>query len=328
MTDNIKQIFLSNRILLAKLDQAIYYFREEEYGKALPIVADTMDAIRNMTDAVLTNRTYFNLVSTDSVLEMLEGIIEAQKNKDYVLLADLLELQMASFICNVQELIINKEEFCVFDGALDEENRRRMRLQFTALTGKKDFQKEWNSKSDYLAGAIHSLDEELHPEKLLEEGYRVEFAACGEMTVGVSSREGRTIYLHTNHRVAQEAFLLAEKWMEPGKKHYLVYGFGMGYVVRELLFLLPEDAEIEVFESDMNILKLACAFSDMRDWLEDARLHVIYDPGCDFLSGRLQKLCTEDKVCIHYPSLCHLKEEDSREMLLDFLPWARKIEQC
>ena len=47
--------------------------------------------------------------------------------------------------------------------------------------------------------------------------------------------------------VAQESFLLARSWLHPGAKKYLVYGFGMGYVIRSLLELLPEDAVVVVW---------------------------------------------------------------------------------
>ena len=41
---------------------------------------------------------------------MLEGILEAGHHMDYVLLADLLELQLSTLLCNVQELIMKKED--------------------------------------------------------------------------------------------------------------------------------------------------------------------------------------------------------------------------
>lgn len=325
MTDGILKIFQGNKELLKKIDRAIVFFREEEYESALSIVADMMDEIRSMTDAVIQDRKYFRLVSTDSVVEMLTGIVNAKKNADYILLADLLELQMVSFICGVQELIIGKEDFCVYDEQADRDNRYEVKAKLQNVRGLEEI---LGDASGYVQDVAEYLDSGLSPEQLLEQGYRVEFTTCGEMTVGAPNLSGNTIYLHTNHRIAQEAMLLAKKWRQSGKTRYVVYGFGMGYVVRELLSILPDGAVVEAYESDINLLKLACAFSDIGVWVKDERLRLIYDPECNFISRRLQQFNAEDLVCVYYPSLCCLKDEESREMLLDFLPWARRIEQC
>ena len=66
MTDNIKYILEQNIALLSKLDKAIYYGLTGSYDIALGIVADSMGSIRHTIEAIITDREYFNLVSTDS----------------------------------------------------------------------------------------------------------------------------------------------------------------------------------------------------------------------------------------------------------------------
>lgn len=320
------EIFQQNKALLASLNRAVIYFREGEYEKALAIVADTAEAIRIVTDTVLEERRYFKNVSVESVTEMLAGIVEAKKNRDYILLADLLELQVVRFICNIQTLIVGREDFCAFDEEDYQKNLEVMerKLQRSAVC----FAGDDAERETQLDRVTRLLETDLYPEQLLMQGYRVEFTSCGEMTAGVPDAWGNTIYLHTNHYVGQEAFLLAKSWLAPGAKKYVVYGFGMGYVVRGLLELLPKEAAVEVYENDMNLLKLACAFTDAGSWLADERLQLIYDPDCAYIRRALEEKDGDTAVCIHYPSLCHLTEEESREFLLDYLPWARTIEQC
>lgn len=77
---------------------------------ALGIIADLMGLTRHSIEAITNNKEYFNLVLVDSIMEMLRGILEAYTMEDDMLLADLLELQLLSFIIGVQELIISKEE--------------------------------------------------------------------------------------------------------------------------------------------------------------------------------------------------------------------------
>ena len=310
MNDNIMKIFEQNKRLLAQVDKAVFCFREEEYDSALAFLAQEMDSIRAMTDAVLQDREYFELVSTDSVIEMLSGILKAKKSGDYTLLADLLELQLANFICNVQEMIVQREDFCAYDPQIDEQN-------VEIMSGKLPDAK-----------AKELLLEPIIPEELLALDYRVEFTHCGEMTLAVPTPEGQSYYLHSNHRVSSEAFLLARKWTRKEGRRYLVFGFGMGYVIRELLPLIPEDAVVEVYEQDIHVLRLACAFSDVAGWLSDARVLLHCDPTCEQFQKRLLERKSDEVICIHYPSYCHCGNASAREKMKEFMPGMKLLSEC
>ncbi len=116
MTEHIMGIFDRNKELLAVLNQAVLFFRECDYKEALALVADAANGIQAVTDAVLMENEYFKNVSMESVTEMLSGIVEAKKNRDYILLADLIELQAVRFLCNIQTFIVEHEDFSAFDG--------------------------------------------------------------------------------------------------------------------------------------------------------------------------------------------------------------------
>ena len=298
-------IFHKNTELLGLADKAIYYFREQQYDKALTIVAETIDQINYIVEKIITDRNYFNLVSTESLIEMLTGILKAKKNKDYILLADLYEMQLVNFLCSVQQLIVNKEEF-VYEQESYEENIR-------LLTKENPFLKD-------------SLQEAMNPAILLERGYRVEFSSCGLMTLGAEA-EGDKFYFHTNNRISKESFLLAKHWYKEDIKNYVIYGFGFGYHLSEVRKLAP-DATIEVYESDSNILQLACAFTDMKPLLEDPKITIIYDPDYQWLKERLSKLGVEDDFEIHYPSLKNVKDKKVKKMLENYIPWSKVLEYC
>ncbi|MDF2486589.1 MAG: hypothetical protein K0R46_2757, partial [Herbinix sp.] len=158
MKQSIRNIFDHNIKVLGEMDKAIFKFREQEYDKALGYIGNSIDEVRMIIEAIIMDREYFNLVDTESMLVMLTGIIEAKKNKDYVLLADLLELQLINFLIGVQELIINKEEM-VFDEELYRENIRVLR--------------------EHSEGLDHHTLDQINTAQLLESGYRIEFASCG-----------------------------------------------------------------------------------------------------------------------------------------------------
>jgi hypothetical protein len=291
--------------LLKGLDRAIYQFRTGSYDRAIGIVADSIEQMKTALEAIIKDRDYFNLVSTDSVLDMLTGILNAQKKSDYILLADLLELQLVSFLCGVQELIISKEEI-EFDEAKYQENIQLLRERETGFTRQKL--------------------ETINPVQLLEEGYRVEFTSTGLMTLAAENN-GSEFYFHTNSRIYSEAAQLAGHWYKKGTIRYIVYGFGMGYHVEELMEVAPE-AELEVYESDLNVIKLACAFHGVKDILYNDRMKLIYDPELTVLTERLNQLSKEEAMVIHYPSYQNIRTKAGREMMESFIPWSKTTESC
>ena len=117
MKKEILEIFNKNIELLALVDKAVVYFREGRYDLALDMVSGMGDGITAMAKQIIGDREYFANVSTESVEEMIEGILKARRDCDYVLLADLLDVQLGEFICKVQELIMMREDYFAFDEA-------------------------------------------------------------------------------------------------------------------------------------------------------------------------------------------------------------------
>ena len=286
MIAQIKKIFQTNVELLGIVDKAVLYFREQEYQAALEYMPEVSAKMRHVIDGIIGDKEYFELVSTDSLMEMLEGIVEASRCEDYVLLADLLELQLSTLLCNVQELIMKKEDYAFFSEKMYQEQSAAMveKLEvFEPIEPKKLFESA------------------LDPEELMDQGYRVEVTSCGLMTVAVRTDRG-SIYLHSNHKPETEAFLLARCFAKQNADTYVVKGFGMGYHVVELAKLKPE-AKIEVYESDGQILKLACAFSPLKKLLANGQISICYDADGARWKNRVENLAETDVVCLHMPSV-------------------------
>lgn len=305
MTENIRSIFEHNMMLLGDMDKSVYYFREQQYDKALSFVANSIDQIKFIIEAIITDREYFNLVDTESMIEMLTGILEAKKNKDFVLLADLLELQLINFLIGVQELIISKEEI-----TFNEENyKENIKLLF-----------------ELGVGLPEQTKEPINPVKLLESGYRVEFTSGGQMTLAAEN-DGAKFYFHTNSRIQSEAFLLARHWYQRDVKKYILYGFGMGYHIKELQAMTIE-AEIEIYEADRNVLQLACAFTDVKELLLNRQIKLIFDPTLELLKQRVASLEPEEVFLVHYPSYKNIRSSEAKEILEVALPWSKTIDAC
>lgn len=286
MTEQIKNLFQNNVDLLESVDKAIVYFREQDYPMALELMPEVSEKMRHVIDGIIGDKEYFELVSTDSLTEMLEGIVEASRSEDYVLLADLLELQLCTLLCNVQELIMKKEDYAFFSVTMYQE-------QCAAMTEK--LRKGGTEHPEKL------FESPLNPEELLEQGYRVEVTSCGLMTVAVGTDRG-AVYLHSNHKVGLEAFYLARSFSRQEAEVYLIKGFGMGYHVAELAKQKPE-AKIVVYENNGQVLKLACAFSPLKKLLENERISICYDEDGAAWRERVENLKEKECVCLHMPSV-------------------------
>lgn len=302
MTDNIKLIFQNNISLLEQADKAICYFREQRHNIALGIMADSMGLIRNSIEAIITDKEYFNLLSTDSVLDMLSRILDAYKTGDYILLADLLELQLISFIIGVQELIISKEELSYREINYDE-NIRLLRS---------------NS-----IGLAELLSKPVDVDNLLREGYRVEFSSCGLMTLAARNKE-ESYYFHTNGRISAEAFMLARHWYKKDVKRYIIYGLAFGYHIRELA-AMADHAEIIIYEEDPNVILLAGAFMRLKDIFDTGRVKLVYDPKLEDLGSRLNNLQKDEAFYVHYPSYQNSRCEGGRELLKNYVSWSQTL---
>lgn len=284
MKDSISSVFHKNIRIMEGISKAILATREGRYEEAILSVGEVSEDISFVADTIMKNREYFELVSVESIAEMLEGILDAKHKQDFVLLADLLELQMESFVCNVQNFIMNKEDLFLYEEGVFS---KQIQLLQDKLSDSTEF--------------VLDYTEELNPAVLLEQGYRIEFTSCGLMTLVATDHENTARYLHTNHKISLEALLLARTWTQSQVSTYCVYGLGLGYHVKQLAKLVP-DAKIEVYEGDMNILKLCCAFSDIEDLLSSPNVSMFYDPEYEAWNERIKQLPSDTKACIHYPS--------------------------
>ncbi len=320
----IREIFDNNIRLLGYIDKAVVLFRQGRYDEALGMVAESGEGINRVCDAVLADRTYFGGISADFVGEMLESVLKAKKDRDYILLADLYELQLSAFITGIQEYIVGKEDFFDFDVEKYNEKIKKLEQKLTAgfdsLPGT-DIEDDERERLRVNRNA--ELEAPLMPEELLGGGYSVEFSSCGLMTVRAPMSGGGSIYLHSNGNIMRESFLLADRFRQEQVSHYIVFGFGLGYHIEELLEL-DKFARVTVFESDINVLKLFCAFSGS-ELLDNRRLCIVYDPDRTLIEQRIASLENDEKACVHYPSM---RRAASGKRLMSVAPFSSIVERC
>jgi len=337
MQTDVRKIYEINKKLVGAVDRAVCLFRIGRYDKALKWVADTADDINIVADAVMQDREYFDNVPTGFVEGMLSSIVEATVAKDYCLLADIYEMQLSTFVCGVQELILGREQFLEFDNNRYRENITHLKSVLREMIEERD-DLTVDEQKRFRINLNAKLDDMFDPAELLKRGFNLEFTSSGLMTMAAPYKGGR-IYLHSNGRVINESFQLALNWYDPMVDEYVVYGFGMGYHIEELHGLAPAK-RIVVYESDLDVLKLYCAFRGDASLLTEENVFIIYDRDMKLISAKLKGTApqTEDskyiyvaedgrivKVCVHYPS--YRRSPGCRE-LDAALPWKDTVESC
>ncbi|MCR5828742.1 MAG: hypothetical protein K6F93_00115 [Lachnospiraceae bacterium] len=328
------------------------------YDRALEMISLTGDGISGLCKAVIGDRDYFSDFPTEAIEDMLGKLLDAKKSRDYTLLADLYEMQLVPFICSVQELIVKREDLLVFDAETYAKNIKTMRAKLDVSMLRYDSDVKDLAKPGTKAFAVHEdererfrvnrnalLEEAMAPEQLLSLGYTVEFTSSGMMTLkaplkpvspkDMSDNKRRvleneaidnnteSIYLHTNMRVVMESFMLAGSWYDKDTTAYDIVGLGLGYHAVELLNLAPS-GRITIYESDMNVIKLYCAFTDVQ-LLSEPNVFIVYDPDMKLLEKRLENKAGNGKVCVHYPSF---RRTPYMRRLAELVPRSELVEKC
>lgn len=292
MSNNLTQLFHKNTDYIDMIDKVIFYFHAQNYDKG----------IRTLTN-------FFNILEPGMALlqqvvgaerfELLNSILtqlfQAQNSKDYVLQADLLEFQLRQYFIELQEDITDSDGF-VMDETLFENNRGAIQ----------------QTNPDLCELIYHGVS----PFELTDQGYEIEFSSSGLMTLAMTDKLGR-YYLHSNGRISDEAFVLASSWYTEESTGYIVYGFGLGYHIKELM-QLDTSISIEVYEADINVLKLAAAYTRLANIINKPNVKLVYDPQYKHLLQRLTKLKEDEKFVIHYPSLRNVRDLSIKEKLENY----------
>ena len=334
MQTDIRDLFEKNKKLIGDVDRAVCFFRTGKYDKALENVASTADEIHTVTDAVINDREYFDSIATDFIEEMLESLLSATKAKDYTLLADLYDMQLASFVCGVQEYILKREQYLVFDQEQYKENITALKSVLREMIEEREDLTP-DEQRRFRVNLNAKLDEMFEPEELIKKGFNLEFTSSGLMTIAAPFKDGN-IYLHSNGRVVSESLQQVLSWYDPMVDEYLVFGFGMGYHIEELRRLAP-GKRIIVYENDLDVLRLYCAFGGEAELLSKENIFIVYDKDLSVIERRLAGTSVQGngnyifvdengrivKVCIHYPSY---RRSTGCRALDAALPWKSAVE--
>lgn len=299
MITQLNIFFEKNVRLIGLMDKAILSFRIQNYHLAISYSEKVVLCLNEIIEILLSNQKYLIEsgieFSEEYLISMLQGLLAAQECRDYILLADLYELQWQPFLIGIQENIIVQKN--VWEQKEIEQNLILLSLKNKQL-GK-------------------SVEREYRKKDLWKKDYEVEYASCGLKTIAYQ-KDGIKHYLHSNGCIIKEAYLLAKNWFQDSQFSYIIYGLGFGYHIKELLEL-DETITIKIYESNIEIITLFCCYANIaNEILSDSRVELIYDPNFSYLQKEISCMDKKQTYYIHFPSLLLIKNIYYKEQLEDY----------
>ncbi len=295
-----QQIYITSTQLQYHIREAVYTCRTQNYDRVIRIFTTVINVLMQMLEAVFADLSYYNqeieLVSMEGINLSLQDILAAQENKDYILLADLLELRLVPFLQSLQEAIRS------YDGAdtdleIWKNNMNALKRRDISL---------WNQLNAY-----HERYEKETAAGTWQMSHHLEATNTGAFTL-VGQDGNSSYYYHSNISPEGEAADFARYYYTMGCPSYVVWGLGLGYHIHEL-FRLDDGICIQVFESDLDVIYHCLMAVDSSVLLNDYNFELIYDPDFKKVISVLDE-GTENFI-IHNPSLRHIKDVRIREQM-------------
>ena len=305
---NLQTIYCWDRDTSSYVLLSIEAFRRQNYDRGLRMFREMLSRIRQLMEFLLSGKQELQQVGIsleDSYLvSLLSGLMQAQEQEDYILMADLMELQIIPFLDGLQDMLRGISGF-EFLNDVYEKNMEFLKNNMELRKAVEAFEKkiQWNAE-----GFNTDITDNRSYQGLDGVTYTLEATTNGAVTLCVSRGEKR-YYLHTNGNPEMEARRLIEEYYEEEAEGYQVFGLGLCYHVAELGNKTLQNVPIEVYEPDIMVILLA--LSSYPIWTLGENVTIHYDPDGTQFSEQL--LDAEKSIIIHHPSLLGIPNKDIRD---------------
>lgn len=272
----MQNLIQKNKIVIEQIYAAIRSYRKQDYFNGNLQVKRMYKNFEEVFDILLGNKDVLNeyeeIVNEEEWISIITETKGAQESEDYVLLADLLEINWLMRLLKIQMSLIMR----LTDGS----------------------------------GVVADCSDG-------DKKYIVEYTSTGSYTVKIE--KGNTnFYLNSNNNPYEEAMLFADQYINTEADTYLVFGLGLGYHIRALAEKSPE-TNIIVYESDINVLRLADNFGelDMKRKIFK-NVSIVSDPDFSQIRQALNNITESTEFLIHMPSLKNVENQLIKEKLEEY----------
>lgn len=275
----MKNLYTQNISIIANAHIAAWEFNKQNHDTALRRCDHILKLLSKSITEIATHLDYFNQsqewLSITPFLSILESMEQAQKQRDYLLLGDLLSSGLAPLLSEIQTYLYSIE-------------------------GNKIVEKDYEKNLSILRqmGLKNELDN-ITTEVLCEK-FQIEATNSGAPTLKVK-KGTEEFYLHSNLDPILESFQFAEYYYDPYCEDYVVFGLSLGYHITRLVNFGAE--QIHVYENNLEIIRAVCRYTGLLEQ-HIGQVFIHYDPDLTQFSAKIKRQTEEKfKVILHSPSI-------------------------
>ena len=235
---------------------------------------------------------------------MLAELLAAQKENDYILLADYLELKVEPFLVMLQNM---------FSGKQLEHTQKNWFEDNLAVLQKKQERLAVLIKTEYEKHEFAEIDL-LKPFTINSVTYSVEETQKGYLTLKIQ-RDGHHRYYHSNKDPREEGMYFASHYYNEEASSYEVLGAGLLYHIWGLADKVSYALPINVYEPDLIILIINMMHYHLGHAFEHF-LTLHYDPNLTKLINAIET--NPHGFVIHAPSIDNIAMDTMKERMRSF----------
>ena len=297
----MKDIYRKNKQVLCWIYQMREYINKQDNVNVIGLIQVLARGISEILTDVIEKKRFFSKcgleIDQEYMLSVLQQMLDAQEQEDYILYGDILQLQMLPVLIEVQNAIRN--------------------------SGEELLEVYWEQNMQALKDKDMCLYKQLlECEKLHDNSpygkdvYSVEDTIIGDLTVAVTAGE-KKIYLHSKENPVGYVKELIDTYYNPYIDEYLIYGMGLGY---HCDYLASKDCDLNVtiLENDIGIIQLAMTYTDMSWYFNHSGVKILYDADWTKLGEKL-KYTQNQVVLFHQPSVKRIKNEKILQQIQRYL---------
>lgn len=281
-------IYDLNQQCLLWFPQIVNNFRKQSFFTGSCIMRNLISALDVLTEKL-------EILHETDFISILQAILQAQENRDYILLSDILECDLLPCLQNIQIKMQGEET----QKAPDYWEKNMTELQEHA---EDEYQELYKTLS---SAPISSSDR-----------YKQMFAINGQPTVKVKC-QNKEILIHSSVNPEYQSQVWAEDVLKEIGREYVIYGMGLGYHIQALL-KADDVCKVIVLENSIELLTEAFRDLDWVNYIKQKRVRIFYNSNAIKLMEKFSAWISGREFCIYYPSLCITEEESVRERLEDF----------
>jgi len=272
--------------------------------------------IKRMSEFIelLEKNKYFN-EEIMIIAQILKSVLSAQEKNDNILIADILEINIIPVLYNIQDTIRNCDEIKVTYNYFSKNIKCLEKMD-------KKLAVKLEAKYKYIIPYLKSFEmgEEFiqyasYADESNNKSYILETTQCGHVTLKIE-HNGDDYYMCGNVNPYRDSVDLFRECFNPDSEQYVIYGLGLGYIIKAMHAKVGDAVSVQVYENDINIIVLAFMVSDFTMMLMDG-YKIFLDETFSGFTEILGNNEYDPVLIMDSPSIRNIQNENVKEKMED-----------